>query len=240
MKNNLYLLIGLSLLIGCSSNPRNKQVSTNQSIEKKDSLGDKKLPQDVMTVKTDSSQIETPLYFDDPLRNLNDFTVKVDYAPLDNAINALASNKNTKVTFKKEYCYGDACCTYKVISDSTTKSVLYLFKGNCYEYGFNNGQFLIVNDTLSMVRNFSCSIYDFRTENSSPTIRMEEQLYLFNPENAVIKERTKVLRGDQNYTLKDIAFKDSIVDKAKLLAMQTEELHRILIFADTVKNENEN
>ena len=218
MKNVLAILTGWLIVTGCSFNSdRNKQ-SVN-SVANPDSLIENK---ESVYTPPDSCKIETPLFFNDPLRNLKDFTINVNNPPFDKIINELINSVNDQETTKSDYCLSDCCGSLKILSDNISNTKVYLFKTDC-AYSFSNDQYLFVNDTLSIIRQYKCGVYDFRTDSTSPSIKMEEKLFIFNPDNVITKERKKTIRGDKNYTLSDIAFKDTIGDRTELLKNKTEE-----------------
>jgi hypothetical protein len=108
MKNILLILIGLVVVTSCST----KQASNKKSVEpaKPDSLIEN---QESAYAPSDTSKIETSLFFNDPLRNLNDFTICANYPPFDKIINDLSNSKNVQETIKSDFCWGDCCGSYK-------------------------------------------------------------------------------------------------------------------------------
>jgi hypothetical protein len=238
MRTILQILIGLVVLTGCSARQDSNKQSVNTTVVKQEIASTNQQSVQSNNKNIDSSKVETPRYFKDPLRNLNDFTINTNYPAFDKFIDDLSNNKNVVKTIKTDFCWGDCCGSYEKLVDSTRKVTLFLCKVNCFEYSFGNDQFLIVNDTLSMVRNYSCGVYDFRTESISPSFEMKEKLFIFDKDKVTIKERKKILRGDENYTLSDIDFKVTEGDRAALLKEKTEELKNKIHFADSSKTGN--
>lgn len=236
MKNVLLILIGLVILTNCSTRQVNKKQTVNQA-DRQDQPIEIKQSDKTFTLKFDSLKIETPLFFNDPVRNLKEFTINVNYPAFDKIINEMVNNKNVQETIVSGYCWGDCCGSYKVLVDTVSKSTLYLLKTDCYEYSFGNDQYLFVNDTLSMIRHFSCGVYDFRTDSVSPSFKMEEKLFLFNRDNVTIKERNKTIRGDKNYTFNGTEFKDTIGDRTELLKKETKEFTERIDFIKKVAEE---
>ena len=225
-------------MTGCPTRQEKNKQSVNSTVVKNDTLATDKQLVHLAITKSDSLKVETPRYFNDPLRNLKDLTVEVNYPDFDKIIKDLTNSKNVKETIKTNYCWGDCCGSYKILADSSRKMTLYLCKVNCYEYSFGNDQFLFINDTLSMIRNFDCLVYDFRTDSTSNSIRMQEKLFIFDKDKVIIKERKKIFRGDENYTLSDIDFKDTEGDRVTLLKEKTNEFRARMNFADSLKTEN--
>jgi hypothetical protein len=238
MKDIFLILIIFVVLTGCSTRQEKNKQSVNSTVVKQDTLATDKQLVHVAIIRSDSLKVETPRYFNDPLRNLKDFTVEVNYPDFDKIINDLTNSKNVKETIKTNFCWGDCCDSYKILVDSSRRISLYLCKVDCYEYSFGNDQFLFVNDTLSMIRNYNCSVFDFRTDSTSNSFSMQEKLFIFDKYKVKIKERKKILRGDENYTLKDIDFKDTEGDRVTLLMEKTKEFRERMNFADSLKTEN--
>ena len=238
MKDIFLILIVFAGLTGCSNRPEKNKQSVSSTVEKQETLANEKQPVTNTTENSASLKIETPRYFSDPHRNLNDFTVEVNYPEFEKMINDLTNSKSVKETIKKNYCWGDCCGSYKLLADSSRKTALYLFKTNCFEYNFGNDQFLFVNDTLSMIRNYDCGVWNFRTDSTSNSFKMEEKLFLFDKDKVIIKVRKKIFRGDENYTLSDIDFTVTEGDRLTLLKKKTEEFRGRMNLVDSLKTEN--
>jgi len=227
MKNIPLVLTGLLIVIGCSTRQDSNKQPVNLAVIPDSLIECQESDQHVQ----DSSRINTPLFFNDSLRNLEDFTVHTNYFPFDSIINALINNENTLSSVKSGYSWEDYRGSYKVLTDTVSKATLYLFKHDGYEYNFGNNQYLFINDTLSMVRDYYSGIYDYPTDSSSASIKMAEKLFIFNPDQVMIKERNKIIRGDKNYTLSNIAFKDSVGNRNELLKIKSQEFKNKVDFA---------
>lgn len=238
MRTILPILICLVVLIGCSARQDSNKQSVNTTVLKEEIASTNQQSSQSNNKNIGSSKVETPRYFHDPLRNLNEFKIRTNHPALDKYIDELTNNKNAINTIKTNLCPGDCCHSIKKIVDTVNKVTLILCHVNCEEYSFGNDQFLIVNDTLSIVRNYYCGVYDFRTESIAPSFEMKEQLFLFEKDKVIIKERKKILRGDENYTLSDIDFIVAEGDRATLLKEKTEVLKNKINFSDKSKTGN--
>jgi len=235
MKYIFPMLMVLIVLIGCTSRKDSNKQSVNSIVSKQGALVIDKQQVITTTISSDSLKVETPRYFNDPIRNLKDFTIETNYPVFDKFISDLSNNKKVVETIKTDFCWGDCCGSYKKLVDNSSKVTLYLCKVDCYEYSFGNDQFLFVNDTLSMIRNYTCSVFDFRTDSTSNSFSMQEKLFIFDKDKVIIKERKKIFRGDNNYTLSDVDFKNTEGDRATLLKEKTEEFRERIKFADSLK-----
>ena len=199
------IFLGLIIFSACSINSKKKPLTNTNTTENQD-----------------SSNIETPIYFNDSLRNIKDFSIQVNDFQFDELIKTLNKNKDTKISLVLDTCIGDGCVACREMCDKNRRTILYLFKSDAGEWGFGNSQYLFVNDTLKQIRDFNCGIAEFRSQNTSPSFKMFEKIYSFKKNEVTISMREKTFRGDRNYNFIDTNFKTRSFDLATFLVNETE------------------
>jgi hypothetical protein len=132
----------------------------------------------------------TDTLFNNPYRDINSFDAPTGFAPADSLHRVLAAVTDIDTTYKLETCYGDCCISYKLLIDSTNRVGLYLFKTDCYEYGFNNHQFLEVEGKLIFVRTFEVGIEQWPTDTTATTWSIKETIWHFAGDTATEQTRT--------------------------------------------------
>jgi hypothetical protein len=202
---SLLIFLVIIILCGCSITHKNKQQISNNTIEIQD-----------------SSKIESPLFFNNSIRNIKDFSILVNDSQFDEIIKELSKNKDTKISLVLDTCIGDNCIACKEMYDRKRNAIIYLFKNDAGEYGYGNAQYLIINDSLKKIRNFDCSVAEDRTENSSPSFMMKEKIYVFKGDEVIISERGKKFRGDKNYILSDKNFTTRTSNLSSFIVNETE------------------
>src|ERR1700756_1599624 len=210
MKNTIWLfMIGL-LLYGCTT------ISEKR--------GD--------TIVTKADTVKTVQTFDeDSLIDLQNFEISTNYTILDETIAALNENKNTQVFISKPCGYGDCEFVYKRLNSADGKTMVYLFKGDCGEYGFSNDQFLFSNNRLTVVRNFNYSIEQFADDSLPTLFKIEEEIIDFTGDKALVKHRKKITSSLYVYTMPDIEFKTTHQSKDSLMPAQ------LKFFKDNIERE---
>jgi hypothetical protein len=199
------IFLGFIIFSGCSVTSKKKPLTNTNTTENQD-----------------SSNIETPIYFNDSLRNIKDFSIQVNDFQFDEIIKNLSKNNDTKISLILDTCIGDGCVACKEMYDRKRKTILYLFKTDAGDWGFGNAQYLFVNDTLKKIRDFDCGIADFRSQNTSPSFKMHEKKYSFKRNEVIISEREKTFRGDRNYNFYDTNFTTRSCDLPTFLVNETE------------------
>lgn len=164
---------------------------------------------------------------DTSLRALTELESKTNIASLDSLLLPLKQGPKVEQIIKKDYCWGDCCGAYKLIINKDVSAKMYLFKTECYDYGFGNDQFYFRNDSLKIVRNFNYGIEEFGNEKRPTVFYVEEQLFFFDSVKVVIRERRKKLSHPNDLNLSGFAFKERIGDEAIIRKQKLKELNSL-------------
>jgi len=221
MRHIPLIFIGAMLLANCNNPQTNNPVASNTT------------PQVIDSSKKDTIREKKQEEITDPFRAINNFDLKFG-DPFIDSLHTLYS-KNGKVTaFVKDICLGDNCESWQIIVNKKENTTLYLFKGDGSEYGFSNDQFLLKNDSLVYVRNFTVNIDTWPTDSTETRWKIEEVIYHFQDSASYTTTRTVftkapdhfdfTLRGVKAKTSKEFNFEKSYAEKSleleKLLEMK--------------------
>ena len=212
MKNIIPIIVTAFLLLSC----------TNRKAENT-----------FISAGTDSIQKDTSLeevnrIFDNPFRDINNFDMKVGDEFIDDLHNRYS--KTAELTITKNICVGDNCQSYQIFNNKDTNTLLYYFKGDSYEYGFSNDQYLLENDSLTFVRNFNVTIETWPTDNTETIWRVEETIYKFEAKDLRCTKKTALTKNlDRfDFTLKQVTSKIVKVGHDEKYPEKTEELKELL------------
>lgn len=184
---------------------------------------------DIAIVTERADPIDT--LFNNPYRDINSFDAPTGFAPADSLHRVLAAVTDIDTTYMREQCAGDCCFSYKMLIDSTNRVGLYLFKTDCYEYGFDNHQFLEVEGKLIFARTFEVGIEEWPTDTTASTWSITETIWHFAGDTATKQTRT-TLTGNHTTTplllLADKPFTEEVLNAKPLRQQKESELTDLL------------
>lgn len=209
----LIFVFTILVLTGCSNRPADKVVTT----DKADTVSSEQVSNDTVDY-----------YFNNPTRDMNNFSVKVNCQPIDSLNDLFTADKNVQVVTKTDLCGGDCCTSFKKLTDNKSNSTFCFFKTDCGEYGFSNSQFFFSNGNLSIVRNFDLGIKEWPTDSTETLWSIEEKIFIFSNEKVIVRERENLSTNNTNFTFDNIPFKESYGDNIKLTKEKTDEYNKLL------------
>ena len=233
MKHILIIFLGAFLLADCNNpqtdNPLDNTISNSDTAQVKDA-----------EVK-DSSQKDTKpeigkRVLADPFRDINNFDIKLGDPFIDSLHELYAKPGLRDVDYTLDICIGDNCESWKTIINKQEHTTLYLFKGDGGEYGFSNDQFLLKNDSLVYVRNFTVSIDKWPTDSTEIRWKIEEVVYHFQGETPTITTRAEFTKDLDhfNFTLRGVKAKvNNHIDFKKAYQEKSSELEKLLAMKDS-------
>lgn len=210
MKNTLLLYIIFPILVGCSQKQSDGSQTTDTMVIDKNTI----------TTNEDTINTGTPYYEVDHLKDFQYLESTIANQLFDSITKSISNEENINIVIKSDTSCDDCCANYKKISGN--KSALYFFKHDCGDYGYGSNQFFFINDTLQTAREFSFGPGD------SALFSIDEYIYIISKDSATIKHRKKSFANVSNYTIDAVVFKDSIVDRTKLLQQKIDELKQML------------
>ncbi|MES2679040.1 MAG: hypothetical protein V4635_04110 [Bacteroidota bacterium] len=176
---------------------------------------------------------EADRFFDNALRNTENFDVVLNCRIIDSINQSFSNGKTIKAMVKYDLCAGDCCTSYKKLTDPERNSVFCFSKSDCSEYGFSNDQYYLVRDTLSVVRHYTFGIDEWPTDSSETIWGIEEKIFLFNSNGVLVKERKKRSVKMDDFNLGRVIFKETHHEKKQeILIEKTKEYNELLELQD--------
>lgn len=228
MKNILSIVFAIFLLASCNNKQPEVIIENNAPIQNQENP-----PKDTLLQKA-------PGIAYNPFKDINNFDIHFGDRFIDSLHASYKGQEQVKVTLTKDICIGDNCESYKTIVNTQKNTILYLFKGDGGEYGFSNDQYLLNNDSLIYVRNFSVGIASWPTDSTATQWKIEERVYHFQGGSPYIKTRTAITKDlDQfDFTLQKVKEKvTNNVDIEKPYNEKSLELKRLLEMKDSENRE---
>jgi hypothetical protein len=209
----LILVLTILVLQGCSNIPADR-AETN---DKTGTYSAKQVSKDLV----DNN-------FNSPTRDLNNFFVKVNCQPIDSLNDLFQADKNVQVVTKTDLCVGDCCTSFKRMTDNKSNSTFCFIKTDCGEYGFSNDQYFLLENNLSLIRNFNLGIEEWPTDSTKTLWSIEEKLFFFSNNKVIVRERKKLSYNNTTFTFDNIPFNETYGDNIKLTKEKTDEYNKIL------------
>ncbi len=207
-----FILIALVGLLSCSRANRPTEIATDV-IDKSDSLD---------TIYTSINSIDNYsaafIYMDTDSDSL-----LLDNEDFDNLIPLYKANG--KLIEEKEYGSGDCAGKYRQFELNDGR--LTIDKSSCGDYGFANGEFLMIGDSLLRVRKYEVQ---WNVLNKDYQLEISEQIFVFNNRWLTLKERYKTTNDWIGFDLTDIPFKSSSIDGQKEYDDLKKELAELLTY----------
>lgn len=166
-------------------------------------------------------------YFNNPTRDMKNFSVNYDNPIIDSLKDLYNSDKDVQVITKHNLCDGDCCTSFKKMTNNKTKITLSIFKTDCGDYGFSNDEYIFSDENLLLVRNFALGIETWPTDTSQTIWYIEEKVLEFRKEQVTIRVRKSTTKDNTDFTLKGIPFKETNGERLKLTKEKTDEYNRL-------------
>lgn len=116
------------------------------------------------------------MYYCYPLSSMYIFESPVENAFFDILWRKYKTDPTSKVKQEREICLGDYCQSYEILTNTRNRLKIFFFKGEAGEYGFDNSQYVFLNDSLIFSRSFDLDILEWPTDSTSTSWQITEYI----------------------------------------------------------------